>query len=258
MPPPDNFGARASPWAGSGTRGDATPNPYLSPNGGRTPGQSLTGRTPNPYTGGGRTPGWNQGVTPNPYASGGRTPGWNSATPNPYISGSGSGGRTPGWNNAATPNPYLSGSKTPSHNSSSTAGAWDSPSPIWQGNKSSAGPDFGGASPVYVSIPDCLAHLFCGSRERQGNQAAASAPTPFAATTPYSAPTPYAAGTPYSAPTPGSGLYGDGSTPASHTPGTGFGGYATTPAAAATPFTFGASSSSSHTGELLFSMSLRF
>ena len=163
MPPPDNFGARVSPWSGSGTR-DSTPNPYLSPSGGRTPGQGFTGRTPNPYPGGGgRTPGWNQGVTPNPYITGNRTPAWNAATPNPYIAGT--GGRTPTWNNAATPNPYLAGSKTPSHNTSSTAGAWGSSSPAWQGNNNSSDVAWGGASPVYVSIPAIL--VICSAAHRE-------------------------------------------------------------------------------------------
>jgi hypothetical protein len=93
MPPPSGY-TTPSGWSPrSSLPPNRTPNPYLASGGGRTPGQGISGRTPNPYqTAGGRTPGWAPTApTPNPYASGGRTPGWNSGvTPNPYL-----GGRTP-------------------------------------------------------------------------------------------------------------------------------------------------------------------
>lgn len=93
MPPPSGYTIPSGWSARSSPAPNRTPNPYLASNGGRTPGQGISGRTPNPYqTAGGRTPGWAPTApTPNPYASGGRTPGWNSGvTPNPYL-----GGRTP-------------------------------------------------------------------------------------------------------------------------------------------------------------------
>jgi len=93
MPPPSGY-STSSGWSPrSSPAPNRTPNPYLASDGGRTPGQGISGRTPNPYQmAGGRTPGWAPTApTPNPFASGGRTPGRNSGvTTNPYL-----GGRTP-------------------------------------------------------------------------------------------------------------------------------------------------------------------
>lgn len=110
-----------------------------SPSGGRTPGWTNAGRTPNPYEQG-RTPAWNTSSrTPNPYAEGGKTPAWNasSRTPNPYAAG---GGRTPAWSaDSRTPNPYASGS-----GSSSTGATWGGATP---GRPVPAAGGWGGATP---------------------------------------------------------------------------------------------------------------
>ncbi|KAI0088854.1 hypothetical protein BDY19DRAFT_1041717 [Irpex rosettiformis] len=174
------------------------------------------GRTPNPYTSGGRTPApmggktpaWNMdssrtpwgasaktpdpnmlGRTPHHHDSGGKTPAWNvSRTPNPYADG----GRTPQWNTSApTPNPYAS-------NYNSYGGATPKPSNDF-GDQSGGRSTWGGATPGHPS-----------TWGDSNSWDAVGAPTPA-----WGAPTP-AAGAPtpgpqWSAPTPG--VYDDYRTP---------------------------------------------
>ncbi|KAI0658338.1 transcription elongation factor Spt5 [Cubamyces menziesii] len=144
----------------SGGFGSQTPNPYSQ--GGRTPGWGQTGRTPNPYNDS-RTPAWTASSrTPNPYADHGKTPAWDATarTPNPYNQGR----KTPAWNTSArTPNPYANGG------GSST---------------------WGGATPGRGVNRD-------------------AAPTPSAAFTPGAAPTPapFSMQTPFEYQTPAGGAY---------------------------------------------------
>ena len=142
MPPPSRFPQRSDYGSDMGRN----TNPYTSSNGGRTPGQGITGRTPNPHASG-RTPGWNQAVTPNPYATGSRTPGWAaSVTPNPYAN---QGGKTPGWGGGVTPNPYANGVQSAAGTTGARDDIWGGSSPTWN-----SGPDelatrgFGGVTPA--------------------------------------------------------------------------------------------------------------
>jgi transcription elongation factor SPT5 len=221
-----------------------------------------SGKTPNPYAGGGRTPGWGSSRTPNPHADSGR--GWGSKTPNPYLDG----GKTPAWSTSSkTPNPYaeggktpawLAGSKTPIPYSNPSGGGWGGATPGrgasgWGGATPGRGANaWGGATPARAGWgPENDSN----ANSTSWNDNSFTASTPAAALTPgfggaasaptpglWSAPTPggYAAPTPGGyAPTPGSGGYG-APTPASwsaHTPGPyGASASAQTPGAAVTPY----------------------